>query len=54
MDSMRTILKLCKISEEPNEDENMVGKVVNQTPIRDTSILGGGAVDITIAIKKTG
>jgi hypothetical protein len=45
-------LKLGKISEEPTEDESIVGKVISQTPVQDTSIAGGGTVDITIAIKK--
>ena len=45
-------LKLGKISEEPTEDESIVGKVISQTPMQDTSIAGGGTVDITIAIKK--
>ena len=45
-------LKLGKISEEPTEDESIVGKVISQTPMQDTSIAGGGTVDITLAIKK--
>jgi len=46
-------LRLGKVSEEDAKDEGMVGKVISQTPLRDTSIAEGGPVDITIAIKKT-
>jgi beta-lactam-binding protein with PASTA domain len=46
-------LKLGKVSEEAAKDEGMVGKVISQAPLRDTSIAQGGPVDITIAIKKT-
>ena len=46
-------LKLGEVSEETTEDQILVGKVLKQEPVRDTSIAEGGSVNITIA-KKAG
>jgi len=48
----KATLKLGKVLKEPTTDEKIEGKVISQTPLPDTSIAGGGTVDITIAVKK--
>jgi serine/threonine-protein kinase len=45
-------LRLGQIAEEPSEDQEMIGKVVGQDPLRDASIACGGTVGITVAVKK--
>ncbi len=45
-------LKLGKVSEEPQEKEELVGTVIRQKPSPGLPIAAGESVDVTIAIKK--
>ena len=45
-------LKAGKVSKESTEDGTLIGKVISQTPLQDTSIASGGTVDFTLGAEK--
>lgn len=45
-------LILGNVSVQPVDDEAMVGKIINQSPLPESPIMRGGKVHITIATKK--